>query len=181
MEHVIPYCHRLLSAYSRETSHCVDFTAGNGNDTLFLARLCPRGSVIGFDIQPEAIETTTELLKKNNIKNVTLILDSHEYLSKYLNETFDLGVFNLGYLPNGNQQIITQVSSTIAALTAALKWLNSHGLLVIVCYISHPGGRDEATAVETFIAKLDDNDFICTKYEFMNKATAPFVLAIEKR
>ena len=40
----------------------VDATAGNGHDTVFLARLAgPSGQVHAFDVQEEAIRATREL------------------------------------------------------------------------------------------------------------------------
>lgn len=181
MEHVIPYCHRLLASFARTDSCCIDFTAGNGNDTLFLAKLCPAGRVYGFDIQPAALETASLLLSENNISNVELILDNHHNFDHYLSGPYDLGVFNLGYLPGSDQIITTLPETTLPAVNKALQFLNKKGLLVIVCYINHPGGREEANLVEALLMNLDDADYIVSKYQFLNKKTAPFVLAAEKR
>ncbi len=55
----------------------VDATAGNGNDTLYLANLVgATGRVYSFDIQAQAIENTAALLAKHD--NVTLIHDGHQ-------------------------------------------------------------------------------------------------------
>ena len=44
----------------------VDFTMGNGNDTLFLSKAVgDEGRVYAFDIQEEALESTRRHLEKN--------------------------------------------------------------------------------------------------------------------
>jgi len=64
----------------------VDATAGNGNDTLFLARLVgPTGLVLAFDIQPEALENTRVALEKANLATqVRLFLTGHENITACL-------------------------------------------------------------------------------------------------
>ena len=47
---MVEYVHQRISTYSFQVG--VDFTMGNGHDTLFLAEQCPK--VYAFDIQPEA-------------------------------------------------------------------------------------------------------------------------------
>ncbi|KAH9288528.1 hypothetical protein KI387_032645, partial [Taxus chinensis] len=49
--------------------------------------------------------------------------------------------FNLGYLPGGNKEIITTSKTTLIALDTATKILGSGGLISIMSYIGHPGGR----------------------------------------
>lgn len=180
MEHVIPYCHRLLQSKANPNSTCIDFTAGNGNDTLFLSKICPKGQVYSFDIQEQATANTQTLLKQHKITNAKVILDSHEYFDKYVT-AFDVGVFNLGYLPKGSTQIATQANTTVKTLQKALQQLSPGGLLTVVCYINHPGGAEEASKAADLFESLDDNLFVTTKYQFLNKKTAPFVLAAEKR
>ena len=59
----------------------VDATAGNGHDTVFLARLAgPSGQVHAFDVQEEAIRATRERLEKEGLltPSVRLHLASHD-------------------------------------------------------------------------------------------------------
>ena len=67
-------------------SLAVDATAGNGNDTLFLARLVgPAGLVLAFDIQPEALAKTRAALEKANLAmRVRLFLTGHENIAACL-------------------------------------------------------------------------------------------------
>jgi len=64
----------------------IDATAGNGHDTLFLARLAgPTGLVLAFDIQPEALEKTREALEQARLaERVRLFLTGHENIAHCL-------------------------------------------------------------------------------------------------
>ena len=64
----------------------VDATAGNGNDTLFLASLVgPAGLVLAFDIQPEALANTRAALEKAKLTaRVRLFLTGHENIAACL-------------------------------------------------------------------------------------------------
>lgn len=52
-----------------------------------------------------------------------------------------LVTFNLGYLPGGDKNLITKVDTTLQALQAASNVLQPGGLISIVAYVGHPGGR----------------------------------------
>ena len=80
----------------------VDATAGNGHDTVFLARLAgPSGQVHAFDVQEEAIRATRERLEKEGLltPSVRLHLASHDRLAELVRSPVKAIVFNLGYLP----------------------------------------------------------------------------------
>ena len=102
----------------------VDMTVGNGFDTLFLLEHFP--NVIGFDIQPQAIEITKA---KCNCDRLTLILNDHYNFDKYLDKA-DLFVFNLGWLPNSNKEIVTDADHTVKTLDKCIKHLNPKGIIL---------------------------------------------------
>lgn len=52
-----------------------------------------------------------------------------------------LVAFNLGYLPGGDKTIITKSETTHLALEAAKRILKAGGLISLVVYVGHPGGR----------------------------------------
>lgn len=54
---------------------------------------------------------------------------------------FRLVAFNLGYLPGGDKTILTSPRTTVAALHAACRVLQSGGLISVMVYIGHHGGR----------------------------------------
>ena len=56
---ITEYCHRFLEMHLRAGDVCVDATAGNGNDTEFLCRIC--GEMAGcmrltFRLRPSHIQ-----------------------------------------------------------------------------------------------------------------------------
>lgn len=71
LERVLPFARSLLQTAVKEGDYAVDATLGNGHDTCFLAEIVgDSGKVFGFDIQKEAIESSTTRLKKKNFSNV---------------------------------------------------------------------------------------------------------------
>ncbi|HQD42466.1 MAG TPA: class I SAM-dependent methyltransferase, partial [Bacillota bacterium] len=83
---VVDLVKSIVAGVVSEGDTVVDATVGNGNDTLFLARLVgEKGRVYGFDIQQEAINNTGELLKDLGLQNrVNLICDGHENMDEYV-------------------------------------------------------------------------------------------------
>jgi methylase of polypeptide subunit release factors len=161
-----------------EKSECdvaVDMTVGRGFDTLFLAENFKK--VYGFDIQKEAIDSTEDLLKEHNINNVSLILDNHENILEHIKEKIDLGIYNLGYLPQSNKLIKTDSSSTINSLSSLLSLLNNQGIIIIVLY---PHNLEEILAVESFTSSLNE-DYDVLQYKVLNKRNCPFIISIKKR
>lgn len=154
----------------------IDFTMGNGNDTLTLSKIAKK--VYSFDIQETALINTRKLI--NDIDNVELILDSHENFDNYL-QSFDMGVFNLGYLPQGDHEITTKVSTSLIAIDKAVRCLNKKGHLFIVVYIGHPEGEKESLKIDEYVSSLDHMIYNVALFKMMNKTKAPYVIEIEKR
>lgn len=91
-------------------------------------------------------------------------------------------VFNLGYLPGGNKQIITRGITTIRAVQNILPHLLDGGIIVLVIYFGHPGGTDERQTVADFARKLSQKQYDVLKYEFINQNnTPPELIAIQKK
>lgn len=184
---IIPYAHHLLKTSIEKGDIVVDATCGNGNDTLFLASLVGElGHVYAFDIQEQAITTTKALLEKNNHKHVTYIQDSHANVKSYLSDEHvgKIGgaIFNLGYLPRSDKQIITTCESTLPAVSTLLENLQSGRLVILVVYHGHDGGKDEKSAVLNYTQQLDQKQYAVLQYQFINQQNnPPFVIAIQKR
>lgn len=154
----------------------IDATCGNGNDTLMLARLAKK--VFAFDVQKKAIDNTKKLLEKNNVKNVELINDSHENLEKYLNlylKKISVIMFNLGYLPGGNKDIMTNHKSTLKAIKYGLNYLNKKGIILVTCY-PHEEGKKEAKEIINY---LDKNKLNYQIYKNTDNENAPFLIEIK--
>jgi len=161
----------------------IDATVGNGNDTILLAELVgEEGKVYGFDIQKEAINITKlKLIEKDLIERVYLINDGHENIDKYINEKVDLIIFNLGYLPGGNHEIVTKEETTISALEKSLNLLKENGLLLVTTYLGHNEGKKEDTRIKLYFSSLDQKKFNVLKFEFINQINYPPVLyCVEK-
>lgn len=165
----------------------VDATVGNGNDILYLLKLIGReGIAYGFDIQDIAIKNTQEKIKIDNNgvvpDNCILINDGHQFLDKYVNTQVNFIVFNLGYLPKGDHNIITTPANTIIAIEKSMKILKKSGCICIATYLSHKGGMDEYDAVTDFLKQVKQEEFNISKIEFINQRNNPPVLfLIEKR
>ena len=142
-----------------------------------LAKLSKK--IFSFDIQKEAIKSTKDILDKENISNVKLISDSHEYIGKYLENyknKISLVLFNLGYLPGGNKSITTNHNSTLKAIKESLKLLNNKGIILAVCY-PHEEGKKES---KTILNYLNKNDIKYVIYRNTNNINAPFLIEIKK-
>ena len=98
----------FLQDYKDKNLVAVDMTLGNGNDLRKLFRTLGKESVFyGFDIQELSIQNTKDKFSENELSKINLILDSHEYIDKYVKENIDIAVYNLGYLPKGEKKIVT--------------------------------------------------------------------------
>lgn len=165
----------------------IDATAGKGRDTAFLAQTVgPTGWVHSFDIQPDAINSTRNLLEVSGLINrVTLHERSHAELTESLPDShrgkIAVAIFNLGYLPGSDQKIITQPESTAIALESALTELKSGGRLICVAYTGHPGGKEESDVVQTFAESAENAGNIVEKIGYAVHQPKPWILVVTKR
>src|SRR5690625_3949107 len=169
LQKIIPFAHQLLANSVKDGDTVVDATCGNGNDTLFLSQLVGKtGRVYAIDVQKQAIETTKKLLTKHNYEHITYIHDNHANIGEFIpNDLYgNLGgaIFNLGYLPKSDKQIITDGHSTICAIKALLKYIRKNAIIVIVVYHGHEGGKEEKELVLSFTSNLDQSFYSVLKY-----------------
>ena len=166
-----------------EGNKVLDCTVGNGNDTLFLAKLVgDSGKVYGFDIQPSAIDITKNKLKKNDlVDRVVLINDGHEKIDQYITEELNFIIYNLGYMPGGNKEIKTAADTTIKSVIKSLSLLKKNGLILITCYTGHEGGEEENYVLKNYIKTLDQKKYSVLEFNFINQINNPPILyGIEK-
>lgn len=186
MHNSLQYSHQIIKTKVQPGDLVIDATAGNGHDTLFLAQLVgPKGQVLSYDIQPTALEETRKRLEKEDLTDrVQLIQRGHETIDQDLapDQYIKVAMFNLGYLPGGDHSIITQPRTTIKALETILTYLFPKGLVTIVTYYGHEGGKRELNQLTEFLANLDQSHFSVLRYEYINQTNQPPILfAIEKR
>ncbi len=183
LERVLQYAQTLLKSAVNEGDIAVDATAGNGHDTLFLAQLVgDDGFVYAFDVQKQAVDATLHRLLDNALEHRALVLkDGHENVAKYVNKPVAGAIFNLGYLPGSDHEVITRPNTTIQALESLLKLLKVGGIIVLVIYHGHEGGKEERDEVIRFVSELPQKYIHVLRYEFLNqKNDPPFVIALEK-
>ena len=183
LQRVLQYAQSLLEMSINEGEIAVDATAGNGHDTLFLANLVgDNGYVYAFDVQKQAVDATLHRLLDNAVEHRALVIrDGHENIANYVTKPVAGAIFNLGYLPGSDHDIITRPNTTIQALESLLKLLKVGGMIVLVIYHGHEGGKEERDEVIQFVSELPQKSIHVLRYEFMNqKNDPPFVIALEK-
>jgi len=149
LPNLVEIAHLILASLS-DIEVAVDMTSGNGHDTAFLAEHFP--VVYGFDIQASAIENTREKVKD---AKVTLIHDDHYNFDAYVTEV-DLFVFNLGWLPGSDKEIVTSATTTLKTLKKCKKHLKEGGVICITCYNGDSSQQEETKAVQSWLTATDD-------------------------
>ncbi len=191
---------RAVTVLAREKAEksffVVDATAGNGHDTLFLARTVDQSGaagacVLAFDIQATALDRVRQRLTGADVKvPVYLFHEGHEYLEervscliheKKIPERLAAIVFNLGFLPGSNKLIITRPDTTLAALGAAIRLLSPHGIMTVHMYSGHVGGGEECLAVLDFVSHLAWDTWRVLSLEQCNKTRNREWLIIAER
>jgi SAM-dependent methyltransferase len=170
INHVV---HEWLSDIIKPNDIIVDATCGQGYDTRFCLEL--NAKVISFDIQKQAIQWAQDLIGDH--PHVRFIHDSHEFIDQYVS-TFDGIIFNLGYLPNSNKNIITHPKSTLKAFEHAFHLLSSNGWLCVTFYQGHDGGMDETTQG---IEWLKQHFIIEKEYTYEGVQRPPIALLCKKK
>ncbi|MGL5692539.1 MAG: tRNA (mnm(5)s(2)U34)-methyltransferase, partial [Peptostreptococcaceae bacterium] len=146
-------------------------------------RVGENGHVYSFDIQEQALKSTKKRLEKENLlQRSTLILDGHENIDNYVKDEVSCVLFNLGYLPRADHNLITRPDTTIKAIESSLKLLKPHGIISIAIYTGHEGGMEERNFVYEFIKNLDQNKFNVLENKFINQVNnPPQLILIEKK
>lgn len=176
--------HQLVSERVREGDNAVDATAGNGHDSVFLAELVgENGRVWSYDVQEEAVQSTLRRLEATGLEGrVRVRRGCHSAIGEDLDGSIAAGMFNLGYLPGGNHEIITRPETTIDALNQVSGALRAGGIVTCVVYPGHAGGKVERRAVEAWFGVLPQEDFAVIRYGFENQRNSPpFLMAAERR
>ena len=84
-------------------------------------------------------------------------------------------------MPGSNHAIVTKPNTTIQAIEALLKQLKVGGLIVLVVYHGHTGGKEERDALIHYVSHLPQKYIHVLRYEFLNqKNDPPFIIALEK-
>lgn len=174
--------HFILEHLS-EGEVAVDFTMGNGNDTLFLSKTVGEtGRVYAFDIQEEALKSTKARLESEGApENYTLICASHDRVKEFVKEPIKAGMFNLGYLPgSGKKAVTTMRRTTMPAVEAALDLLLPDGVLIIAIYPGHEEGELEGEMLREYFCGTSKYKICPSEFRILNSMTSPYFFLVEK-
>ncbi|MGX7202938.1 SAM-dependent methyltransferase [Enterococcus plantarum] len=186
LQTALHFSHTLLKEIVQVGDVVVDATMGNGNDTAFLAELVgSTGLVYAFDIQEQALINTEKKITELGLNNQTILLQQgHETIGKTIPEETELtaAIFNLGYLPKSDKQIITKPDTTKKALDALVARLKRKGRIILVVYYGHAGGEAELALVQKYSQQLAQEEYSVLTYQFINqKNNPPILFCIEKK
>ncbi len=164
----------------------IDATCGNGWDTIQLAQLVfPRGKVFSYDIQNKALVQA----QKNAENSLPLECQAQihycrachsEFSSDLSFESVSLVVYNLGYLPGSNKEVITLTETTLNSIRAAQGLLKPKGWISIITYPRHTGGFDEEQAIMEFARALSPLKWNVCYHSWINRLKGPNLLILEK-
>lgn len=162
----------------------VDATLGNGHDALWLCSLVGEtGRVHGFDVQPEALESSRTRLREAGLEDrAELHLDGHQNMCSYIPENCaDAVMFNLGWLPGAAHGVTTQTETTLQAVEAALKVLKLGGLMTICVYPGHAEGARERDALLNWARGLNEREYDVMLRCYLNQSKdPPLMIAVKK-
>lgn len=171
-----------LKSINKENIVALDATVGNGFDLLFLANQPQITQLVGFDIQVEAITSTYEKIKDIKTKEIRLITTSHHLMKQFVEEPIDIAMFNLGYLPNANKQVVTHTATTLEAIKNVINQLAPSGICTIMTYPGHEeGNREHLAVMEFFETNYDKNKTIFKLSIEQTKRPCPTLFVIINR
>lgn len=167
--------HMVMQSVVRQGDLVVDATCGRGHDTVFLAHLVgPGGQVLALDMQREALASTRARLEQQGlIDRCCLICDNHKNLEHHITREPSAIAFNLGYLPGGNKEMVTNPADTLTALAASLKLIKNNGIVTIVYYLGHPGGMLEYESLRSYLTSLPQQHYEAVELMFVNQVHNP--------
>ncbi|XP_057765261.1 uncharacterized protein LOC130986016 [Salvia miltiorrhiza] len=183
--------HAVWKNVVRKGDMVIDATCGNGYDTLAMLRLVAddegRGRVFAMDLQKSALESTSSLLDRSLTPHQRGLVELYAMCHTKMEDLVPSGAavrlvaFNLGYLPGGDKKIKTESETTLVALEAAKRILARGGLISILAYVGHFGGREEFEKVRSFAAELDVDNWVCCTLQMLNRPSAPVLVLLSKK
>jgi len=151
------------------------------------------GQVVAFDLQTTALDLTAALLQNHdfavnrwpsdqplsNKPGIYLVQACHSTLGKMLQHPARAIMANLGYLPGGDQSLVTRTDSTLFALQQSLALLSPGGRMAVTVYPAHPGGAEEGATVNAFFSYLPSARWQVLSLRVDNCNEAPYLLVAE--
>lgn len=175
MKSIVEQSHDFLLPVLHRQAICIDATLGHGKDTRFFLNQNTK-LVYGFEIQEDVLIETTKTINSKHFKG---ILDGHENMDQYVQTEVDGIIFNFGYCPGLDNQIMTQAKTSLIAIIKALNLLKTKGRMALVFY-PHEQGRQEATLIEDYLMSLSSSVYYVEKRIQLNQVGSPYLIGIEK-
>ncbi len=175
---------KFILAHLGEGDTAVDFTMGNGYDTVFLSKTVGKGGkVYAFDIQESALISTEKNLRESGCDdNWHLICASHDRANEFVCGKIKAGMFNLGYLPgNGNKHVTTKRTTTLPAVKAAMEMLGEDSVLSVAVYPGHPEGALEGRELVEYFSTVSRFKYSIAEIRMVNSPESPFFMVIETK
>jgi tRNA G37 N-methylase Trm5 len=175
---------QFILRHLKEGDTAVDFTMGNGYDTVFLSKTVGEtGTVVAFDIQEAALTSTEQNLRKNDCPdNWRLICASHDRAPEFIKDKIKAGMFNLGYLPGaGKKELTTKRSSTLPAVKSAIEMLGEDSILLVAVYPGHPEGAAEGEELTQYFSTISRFKYSIAQFRMVNSPESPFFFVIETK
>ena len=169
--------HRIWKNHLKHGGIVIDATCGNGHDTYILSQT-PINQLFAVDIQQSALDHTHKRIGQDS--RISYHLCCHSCLN-FTSGPVDLIVYNLGYLPGGNESLTTTKATTLQSIQNGLNLLTPYtGLISCMLYPGHLEGSIEKDALLSFGSKLSSKKFQVTHYQHLNRNNAPSLLLIKK-
>ena len=175
--------HDVLHQVVRVGDTVIDATLGNGYDTVMLAGLVGEsGHIIGFDIQPDAVERTrARLTEAGLISRCELYAEGHQHIADRVRTPVRAAVFNLGWLPGAAHIVTTKTNTTLAAVEAAVNLLAPGGIVTVCIYPGHDEGKRELSALLQYASGLSVRAYNVAHHCFLNASSeTPQLILIQK-
>ncbi len=172
----VTLAHTFLKQFVKEGDICIDATAGRGRDTELLCELAGEtGHVFAFDVQPSAVQQTTERLAVRQFSSrATVLLDCHSHMEHYAEpESVHAIVFNFGYLPGGDHTICTKADTSIAAIEAGMRLLRAGGGMSLSLYYGGVTGYEERDRLLEYFRQIPQKDYTVLIGSFANRQNDP--------
>ena len=140
---ITEWCHHFMENHVKEGDLCIDATAGNGNDTLFLCELVGEcGRVLAFDIQKEAVENTKKRILEHQMEK-------------------------------RDHQLGTKADTSIEAIRQGLRLLKVGGMMSLCIYSGGDSGFEERDAILSFLKCLDTKYYLVILSSYYNRPNHP--------
>lgn len=188
--------HELWAKHLQPGNCAVDATCGNGHDLIYLAELTisaepakipnPLPKLFAYDVQSTALlraqSRARRALTESQFERVCWLERCHSQIGE-AEKTAPLAlvVYNLGYLPGGNKELVSRAETTVASLQLAMQKLTCRGAISITCYPRHVQGHREWLAVRSWAGALNPKDWNICQYSWLNRPLSPVLFWAQKK